>query len=177
MLTILIEAAEDQAALGTTLATLVPGAIEGLVREVVVLDRGLDAATRKVADHAGCRISGGEPLSAVVAAAKGDWLLLLEPGARLSVEWIDAVTAHIGDVEEGSTTPQAARFSHSRRDRPGVLGRFFQTRRALSEGLLLRKVQALGLAARRTSLEDMAKGLASRRLEASLRPRPTAPKS
>ena len=47
MLTVLIDAADDPNGLALTLATLVPGAVEGLVRDVVVIDRGLDAATRK----------------------------------------------------------------------------------------------------------------------------------
>ncbi|RYE82807.1 MAG: glycosyl transferase family 2, partial [Hyphomicrobiales bacterium] len=47
MLTVLIDAAEDPNGLALTLSTLVAGAVEGLVREVVVIDRGLDDATRK----------------------------------------------------------------------------------------------------------------------------------
>lgn len=177
MLTVMIESSEDQAALAASLAALVPGAIEGLVREVVVIDRGLDAATREVADHAGCRIVGSESLATSVGAARGDWLLLLEPGARLQEGWIEAVATHVGDVEDRGRTPRAARFSRSRDDRPGFFQRFGQRRSALTEGLLLPKPQAVGLAARRLSLEDMAKGLASTRLEARLRPRAPKPRA
>ncbi|MBC8130831.1 MAG: glycosyl transferase family 2 [Rhizobiaceae bacterium] len=171
MLTVMIEAGADQGPLVASLATLIPGAVEGLVREVVVIDRGLDPATRKVADHAGCRIVDAAGLAAVVSGARGDWLLLLEAGARLAPDWIDAVTSHLVDVEEANVTPRAARFSRSRRDMPGFLSRFLSRRTALAEGLLLPKAQAIGLVRRSRTLEDMAKGLASRRLDASIRPR------
>lgn len=171
MLSVLIEAGDDQAALGASLATLVPGAIEGLVREVVVIDGGLDAATRKVAHHAGCRIVPANALAATVASVRGEWLLLIEPGARLSTDWIDAVEQHLSDVADRDLTPRAARFSRSKRDRPSLVARFFQKRTALTEGLLLPKAQAIGLAKRGKTLEEIANGIATRRLEATLRPR------
>lgn len=174
MLTVIIEAGMDRNALGASLAALVPGAIEGLVREVVVVDAGLDAGTRKVADHAGCRIVPGGALAAAVAASRGEWLLLLEPGARLSAGWIESVGAHLGEVEAGLRTPKAARFSRSRRDRPGFWQRFARRSTALSDGLLLPKAQALGRAKTSPTLEDLAKGLATMRLDATLRPRPAA---
>ena len=175
MLTVLIDAAEDPNGLALTLSTLVAGAVEGLVREVVVIDRGLDAATRKVADHAGCHIVQGGTLPQIVAAAKGDWLLLLEPGARLSLDWIDSVTSHIGEVELQAKTPRAARFSRARRDRQSFVGslftRFTGRRTALVEGLLVTKAQAIGPATRSAVLEDMGQGLATSLLEATIRPR------
>ena len=174
MLTVLIDVSEDPNGLALTLSTLVAGAVDGLVREVVVIDRGLDAATRKVADHAGCRIAGGEKLPQIVGGAKGDWLLLLEPGARLSLDWIDSVTAHIGEVEMRARSPRAARFARTRRDGSGLLARLVGRRTALAEGLLLTKAQALGPASRSATLEELAKGLATTRLEATIRPRAAA---
>ncbi|WP_210251297.1 glycosyltransferase family protein [Aureimonas psammosilenae] len=168
-MTVLIECGEDAGALAASLATLVPGAVDGLVREVVVLDRGLDAGTRKVADHAGCRIAEGEQLAQVVFAAKGEWLLLIEPGARLAPGWIEGVAAHLGDVLAGAL-PKAARFSVSPHDRRGLMSRFLRRRSVLADGLLLPKA---GLAPRASQeLEDLAKGVAARRLEATIRPRP-----
>lgn len=171
MMTVMIECGTDAGPLGSSLATLVPGAIEGLVREVVVIDAGLDASTRKVADHAGCRIVPREALAETVSAARGEWLMLMEPGARLAVEWIEGVAAHLADVEAGAT-PRPARFSPSRGDRPRFLQRLARRSTALANGLILPKAQAVGLARSRTSLEEMAKGLASKRLATAIRPRP-----
>jgi hypothetical protein len=170
MLTVLIEAADDAPALGGTLASLVSGAVEGLVREVVVLDVGLDAGTRKVADHAGCKVAPASGLAAVVSAAKGEWLLLIEAGARLSPDWIESVHEHLAEVEAGTRTPRAARFSRAARDRPGLLARWRQRRTALAEGLILPKPQAVGLSKSGCSIEAMGKGVASTRLEATIRP-------
>lgn len=169
MLTVLIEAADDASALGASLASLVAGAVEGIVREVVVLDVGMDAGTRKVADHAGCRIAPAGDLSSVVAGAKGEWLLLLEAGSRLSSDWIEDVADHIAEVERGSRTPRAARFSRSAQDRPSFLARLRQKRTALTEGLLLPKAQGVGLAKSAGSIEGMARGVATTRLDATIR--------
>jgi hypothetical protein len=171
MVSVFIEAGEDPHALAASLSTLVSGAVEGMVREVVVIDRGLDAATRKVADHAGCRIATGESLSGIVALSRGNWLLLLEAGARLSLDWTEAVATHIGDVESRALTPRAARFSRAKRDQPGFFARFTGRRTALVEGLLVPKPQAVGLAKGADTLEAMAKGLATTRLAATVRPR------
>ncbi|KQT54731.1 hypothetical protein ASG43_03975 [Aureimonas sp. Leaf454] len=170
MLTVFIEAADDAPALGGTLASLVSGAVEGLVRDVVVLDAGLDAGTRKVADHAGCRVAPAGDLAAVVAGAKGEWILLIEAGARLSSDWIEDVQAHVAEVEGGTRTPHAARFSRAKRDRPGFFARFGQKRTALAEALLLPKAQAVGLSKASQSLETMGRGVAATRLEATIRP-------
>lgn len=176
MLTVLLEAGADQAALGATLATLVPGAIEGLVREVVVVDRGFDAGTRTVADGAGCRIVPGAALADAIRLARGEWLLLLEPGARLSAGWLESVGAHLGDAAAGLGTPRTARFSRARQDRPGVWARLTRRASALSDGLLLSKAEALARLGPTADggLQDIARGLAAIRLDATLRPRPAA---
>ena len=55
MLSAIIATHESERALVPTLAALVPGAIAGLVSEVVVADAGSRDATAEVADVAGCR--------------------------------------------------------------------------------------------------------------------------
>ena len=162
MLTVLIDAAEDPNGLALTLSTLVAGAVEGLVREVVVIDRGLDDATRKVADHAGCRIVSGETLPAIVGAAKGDWLLLLEPGARLVDGWIDEVVAHV------SKSSLPGRFSRTAGSRVPLFSRAFSRPTALAEGLLIAKARAAALAKSTGTAEALARGLATKRLGAEI---------
>ncbi|MEX6505663.1 glycosyl transferase family 2 [Jiella sp. M17.18] len=170
MLSVLMDCGADDQKLAASLATLIPGAVEGVVREVVLIDRGMDVSARKVADHAGCRVAEPGDLHSVVAQAKGDWLLLLEPGARLQPGWIPAVAEHVEEVAGGRAGASAVRFARARADRPGLLGRFSQKRTALAEGVLLRKAQALGQAKGAGSLEGVARGLAVGRLPAEIRP-------
>ena len=65
--------------------------------------------------------SGG--IAAGIRQAKGEWLLLLEPGARLVEGWIDAVVAHTAR----QTMP--ARFSRAARSRTPFLSRVFSGNR------------------------------------------------
>ena len=61
MLSVLIETRNDEEALARTLGSLIGGAVEGVVREVVVCDAGSTDQTHYVAEHAGCHYvaSGG----------------------------------------------------------------------------------------------------------------------
>ncbi len=109
MLSVLIETRNDEEALARTLASLIGGAVEGVVREVIVCDRGSTDQTHYVAEHAGCHFLAEGGIAAGIAQAKGDWLLMLEPGARLVEGWIDDVVQH------AAKQTMAARFSRSRR--------------------------------------------------------------
>src|SRR5690606_23169312 len=96
MLSVVIETLNQDDALARTLASLVPGAVEGVVREVIVCDAGSMDGTRDLADHAGCRYLPQSRAGAGLRHARSEWLLLLEPGATLRDGWIDAVAAHAG---------------------------------------------------------------------------------
>jgi glycosyltransferase involved in cell wall biosynthesis len=92
VITVLIETLNDEVALAHTLAALVPAATEGVVREVVVIDRGSTDGTLVVADAAGCTIlearkAGGDPRRYAAERAKGDWLLFLPPSMTLAPGW------------------------------------------------------------------------------------------
>ncbi|TPI16548.1 glycosyltransferase [Mesorhizobium sp. B4-1-3] len=161
MLSVVIETRNDEEGLARTLASLVGGAVEGVVRDVIVCDQGSTDQTHRVAEHAGCHyVTGGVAVG--IGQAKGDWLLLLEPGARLSEGWIDEVVAHTAK----RTMP--ARFSRARADRAPFLARVFSGNRALAEGLVISKRQALALAKSARSVEALARGLATRRLNAEI---------
>ncbi|MBX3529141.1 MAG: glycosyl transferase family 2 [Rhizobiaceae bacterium] len=142
MLTVLIETLNDEERLARTLASLVGGAVEGVVREVVVCDRGSIDQTGLVADHAGCLWLEHADLAAGIRRARGDWLLLLEPGARLVPGWPEPVLRHASEVAA------PARFTRSRAGAPRFLSRLFLPRRPLADGLLISKRQAVALAAR-----------------------------
>ena len=70
MLSAIIATHESERALVPTLAALVPGAVSGLVTEVLVADAGSRDATREVADVAGARfMSSSDPLGIRLKAA------------------------------------------------------------------------------------------------------------
>lgn len=168
MLSVLIETRNDEEGLARTLASLVGGAVEGLVREVIVCDAGSSDQTHYVAEHAGCHYLAQGSIAAGIKLAKGDWLLMLEPGARLAEGWIAEVGAHI------ARQTMAARFSRSRSTRTPFLARVLSRNRALAEGLLISVRQASALAKSAGSAEALARGLATKRLEAEIlvAPRP-----
>jgi hypothetical protein len=163
MLSVLIETRNDEEALARTLASLVEAAVEGVVREVIVCDLGSTDQTQRVAEETGCLFLATGGIAAGISQAKGDWLLLLEPGARLGEGW----TAAVRDHTEMMKMP--GRFERARADRPGFLARIFSSERALREGLLIRKGQAEPLARRAKSAEALARGLATKRLHAEIR--------
>jgi hypothetical protein len=164
MLTVMIETRNHQDALARTLASLVSGAVEGIVREVLVHDRGSTDQTAAVADHAGCVMVPAGDLLGGVRRAKGDWLLFVEPGARLSEGWVEAVFAHVGHA----TTP--ARFLRARAPDSGFLARMMTRSRPLSEGLLVSKRQALAKLKPGDEAEALARRLSSRRIGAEIMP-------
>ena len=133
MLSVLIETKNDEEGLARTLASLVGGAVEGVVREVIVCDGGSTDHTLRVAEHAGCHVVT-QGLAVAVAQAKGDWLLMLEPGARPADGWIEAVLDHVAR-QQGP-----AKFE--RDEKLPLLKRLFGVARPLAQGLLIRKSEA-----------------------------------
>jgi len=166
MISVLIETKDDEEGLARTLSTLIGGAVEGLVREVIVCDRGSTDQTHKVAEHAGCVFIAGTA-SVGARQAKGDWLLLLQPGARLVDGWIESAATHTRKATI------AARFSRSRAHRSPFLSRVFPGNRALTEGLLIRKSQAVSLSRSGQDAEAIGRGLATKRLEGEIIVAPT----
>lgn len=162
MLSVLIETMDDEEALARTLSSLVGAAVEGTVRDVIVCDRGSSDHTAHVADHAGCVWLEEADIAAGIRRAKGDWLVILEPGARLQGEWAEAVLAHLAHA----TIP--ARFSRSRADRASLLSRIFSARRPLADGLLISKRQAGSLARAGGDAASLARAVSARRIAAEI---------
>tara|TARA_R110002020_G_scaffold86731_9_gene214129 strand:+ start:485 stop:1000 length:516 start_codon:yes stop_codon:yes gene_type:complete len=164
MISVLIECKDQEKALAVTLAALVHGAVEGLVAEVVILDRGSRDATAQLADAAGCRFLEDPDLRDVVRSARADWLLLIEPGARPLMGWTDHVGQHI------AAGRQAARLRPSREYRLPFLARFRRRLSALEHGVLMPKKQAIANARSGQSLESLGRGLAMTRLDCEIVP-------
>lgn len=163
MLSAIIATQELERALVPTLAALVPGAVGGLVTEVIVADGGSHDATREVADVAGCRFLASQgPLGArlkeAAATARAPWLLFLRAGTVPEPSWMTAVERFIGEQQRsGGGKPRAAAFRHQP---AGGLRVFLRLMRPRPEqGLLIARshYDAIGghRAAKKTELDLM----------------------
>lgn len=100
MISVVIATHNDERTLGQTLASFVPAAVDGLVREVVLADAGSTDDTLKIADDAGARIvtaeGGAEArLAEGCKAARSDWLLILEASVPAPHGWEGAAGRHM----------------------------------------------------------------------------------
>lgn len=164
MITVILECRDQESALAVTLAALVQGAVEGLVAEVIVMDRGSSDGSAQLADAAGCRYLVDPDLRDVVRNARGDWLLLIEPGARPLLGWIEHLGQHI------SVGLMPARLSPSREYRLPFMARLRHRNSALEHGVLISKRQAIANAKSGQSLESLPRGLALTRLKCEIVP-------
>lgn len=94
MITVIVPTSDSAASLPVCLSALVPAAVSGLVREVILADAGSTDATLEIAADAGARVIAGGVADAA-ALAKGDWLLVVPPACRLEPGWEAAAADHI----------------------------------------------------------------------------------
>ncbi len=93
MISVVIPTRNSEEALVRTLATLVTGAADGTVREVVVVDGGSEDQTRLVAEGTGCDLMSGAGgvwarcAIGAAAAQRGEFLMFLRPGVLLDPGW------------------------------------------------------------------------------------------
>lgn len=164
MLTIIMECRDNEAELAQTLSALVTGAVEGVVRDVIVLDHGSRDGSSRVADAAGCRFLTSWDMKDVVHSARGDWLLLLEPGARPLAGWVDAIVDHV------SVNKNPARFLGAPSHRRPFFKRFGRRAAPLEQGFLVSKRQASARVRTGMALADVASGPHVQKLVAEMVP-------
>ena len=97
---VIIPTLNAEAELPGCLSALSEGLVFGLIRELVVSDGGSADATRRIAEAAGAEVVVGPPsrggqLRRGVAAARGDWLLILHADTQLAPGWAEAVAEHL----------------------------------------------------------------------------------
>lgn len=164
MLTVLLECRDNEPELAHTLAVLVSGAVDGLISDVIVLDHGSRDGSARVADAAGCKFLQHWDLQEALRSARGEWIMLLEPGARPQSGWIDEI------LEYASLAKAPARFSPSRRFRRPLFERLTTRVGALELGFLMPKRQAAALAKPGMDLGALAKGSPVKTLRSELIP-------
>lgn len=127
MISVIIPTLNAEATLAVTLASLIDAAVEGLVREVLVVDGGSGDRTRRIVDQAGAELieaapGRGRQLAEGAKRARMPWLLFLHADTRLPADWQDEVTQFIQGIENGAAPPTAAAFRF-RLDDKGVAPR------------------------------------------------------
>jgi rSAM/selenodomain-associated transferase 2 len=153
MISVVIPTLNAEATLGQTLAALVPAAVDGLIREVIVVDGGSSDRTAEIVDHAGANLvcgSGGRghQLGAGAAQARFPWLLFLHADTTLAPGWERDASLFMERVDMGVQPLAAAAFRFALDDvgaRPRVLERLVALRCAAlrlpygDQGLLIPK--------------------------------------
>ncbi|MGH1417802.1 MAG: TIGR04283 family arsenosugar biosynthesis glycosyltransferase [Hyphomicrobiaceae bacterium] len=151
MISVIIPTLNAEQDLAGTLSALVPAVIEGLVREVIIVDGGSTDQTLKIADQSGGIIlktaaNRGAQLKMGAKAAKFQWLLFLHADTVLSPGWEAEVASFIEKIESGRRAPQAAAFRFALDDdgfAPWVVEKFVGFRSSLlglpygDQGLLI----------------------------------------
>lgn len=129
MISVVIPTLNAEATLPGCLTALVPGAVDGVVREVIIADGGSTDATAAIADDAGarwhsCERGRGQQIACGVAQARSPWLLILHADTILEAGWSDEVSNFIEKVESGRRASSAAVFRYALDDdgaRPRIL--------------------------------------------------------
>ena len=129
MISVVIPTLNAQATLTATLAALVPAAVDGLVREVIIADGGSEDRTGEIIDNAGaalvrCEKGRGGQLAAGARQARFPWLLFLHADTVLAAGWEREASLFMRRIDRGEHRPAAAAFRFALDDegmRPRVL--------------------------------------------------------
>lgn len=153
MISVIIPTLNSAASLPATLASLVSAAVDGLVREVIIVDAGSADGTAAVADQTGARLIASKPgrgqqLAAGAAEARFPWLLFLHADTALEPGWEREVLDFAMRLDSGKQPQAAAAFRFALNDqgfRPRLLERLVALRCAVlalpygDQGLLISK--------------------------------------
>lgn len=102
MLSVIIPSLNAGPGLASALGALIPGVVNGLIREVIVADGGSTDATLAIAGDAGCTVIACPPgrggqLARGAGAARSGWLLFLHADTVLGPGWDGEVAQFIAN--------------------------------------------------------------------------------
>lgn len=116
MISVVIPTLNAEAGLAAALSALIPAVVEGVVREVIIVDGGSSDRTAAIAESSGADILTTRPgrgiqMAAGARRARFPWLLFLHADTVLAPGWEREAAAFIERVDAGSRDPAAAAFS------------------------------------------------------------------
>jgi len=153
MISVVIPTLNAERTLAATLTALVPATVDGLVREVMVVDGGSTDRTADIVEDAGAQMvrkSGGRGYQLAVGAmrTRQPWLMFLHADTVLETGWEREASQFMERVDSGARTVAAAAFRFALDDmgaRPRMLERLVALRCAAlrlpygDQGLLIPK--------------------------------------
>jgi rSAM/selenodomain-associated transferase 2 len=115
MISVVIPAWNAESTLTATLSALIPAVVDGVVREVIVVDGNSQDGTRAIADAAGARVfdstkGRGVQMKAGGKVARHPWLLFLHADTVLEANWHHEVERFIERAEAVERQSKAAVF-------------------------------------------------------------------
>lgn len=115
MISVVIPTRNAEQTLAPALAALIPAAVDGFVREVIVVDGGSSDRTLTIAENAGVDIvtatpGRGRQLRLGAQRARFPWLLFLHADTELGPGWEQTAAAFMDKVDRGRLPPAAAAF-------------------------------------------------------------------
>lgn len=161
MLSVVIPTENSEEGLARTLASLVPAAAEGVVREVVVVDAGSKDGTRIVADAAGCSLAEGtggwmaRVTAGVHTARRAPWFLILSPNVFLDGDWHREAASFVDRSERAGRAAEAVAAFRIVYDEFGWRPRLAERVVGLAGALFGRPLREQGLLISRLHLEAL----------------------
>lgn len=141
MISVVIPTLNAESTLGPCLAALVPAALDGIVRQVIIADGGSADRTAAIADDTGADflVSGpgrGQQIVAGVTQARNPWLLILHADTVLEDGWEQDASRFMSEVDCGKRSTGAAAFRFKLDDAglmPKILAAFVHLRSTLAK--------------------------------------------
>lgn len=94
MITVIIDARTEPERLPALLAQLTAGAVDGLVRQVVLVAASGQAGIADLCEETGADLQ--PTIETAAKDARADWLVVLPASFRLRDGWIGSITGHLG---------------------------------------------------------------------------------
>jgi rSAM/selenodomain-associated transferase 2 len=115
MISVIIPTLNAESSLAATLTALVPAVVDGVLREVIIVDGGSSDRTLRIAEASGAEIvkserGRGRQLAIGAERARGSWLLFLHADTVLETGWEQEAAAFMERVEIGQRPEAAAAF-------------------------------------------------------------------
>jgi rSAM/selenodomain-associated transferase 2 len=115
VISVVIPTLNAETSLAATLTALIPAVVEGLVRDVIIVDGGSSDRTLKIAESSGATVvqavaGRGTQLGTGAESARGPWMLFLHADTVLDAGWEREAAAFIERVEVGQRPEAAAAF-------------------------------------------------------------------